>query len=756
MPDPAAGREPTGPKVANTATNSKVEAQIGYVEGNAVFHKTEKIYQVNNGDSPERKFTVARNHLDGGIPRVAEDLIGQVLDSGLVTTEIAYYYTLSVLSERSLNQLGGKELDKLDRALRAVDGLPVLANDEWRAALNVIGGLLNCVIPADSAIAVPADALQLVIGGLEKIPHARRTEILRHLDMIFDGATQDELDRLNAQTVAVARNAGDRSNRAWMYFHPEPEPPRRAVPAPLENEREKSNAWTAAVFGLGGCAACVVLGIHESTRWGPLALPSGVLLLAGLAAGWFSSTVLALRARRAMRKLDERKYPEPSREDQEEWVEWARKLDARSKYVELIRLWIDFYFVHRLPWIYKMSMDKDKWRAKTEQVRGILLARLVRQYGSAKVPVSRLHWLIRWHARQAVKQWQDAEKLPDYRETLRPDVATIAPLAGGLTVTAGSVVWLIAVASHLGLALTVFCVAEVVAGVVGGVGVTYLVAAHRAVVGEQAELDQIFDGEQQGYERWTERLSRRPTDAEIGNWLDSDKSYLKTYAMKQCGLTNRDVVAHVVLAAGQEKTRRARVRRGPPRYAEYMVLVFLLSYNGVRLVAVELDFLTGAIYNELRRSFRYDALASTTVFEQGFQSANGQRHRIRMGNEWHVTDKESLVIRRSFLLSLVDSDSIPVEVDNYEGLLDDTPGDDKEDKAHLDEISRESSGVAGALQILEAVAAEGREWIAKERERRNRHWQEWHEWKTSALPDPVAITDGGWPRSIDPADPTPN
>jgi hypothetical protein len=274
------------------------------------------------------------------------------------------------------------------------------------------------------------------------------------------------------------------------------------------------------------------------------------------------------------------------------------------------------------------------------------------------------------------------------------------------------------------------------------------------VVGEQAELDQLFDDEKQEYERWKDRLSKRPTDAEIGNWLDSDKSYLKSYAMKQCGLTNRDVVAHVVLAAGLEKTRRARVRRGPPRYAEYTVLVFLLSYNGVRLVAVELDFLTGAVYNELRRSFRYDALASTAVLEQGFQSANGQQHRIRMGNEWHVTDKEALVIRRTFLLSLVNSDSIPVEVDNYEGLLDDSSGEDKEGKAHLDEISRDSSGVAGALQILEAVAAEGREWIAKERERRNRHWQEWHEWKTNALPDPVAVTDGAWPLYIGPAGPT--
>lgn len=123
MPEPADDDSTEGPQVTNTASGkAKVDAQFGYVEGNVVFHKNETIYQVDSGASPDQKFKVARNHLDGGIPRVAEDLIGQVLDARPATTEIAYYYALAVLSERSLNQVGGSELDKLDRALRVANG----------------------------------------------------------------------------------------------------------------------------------------------------------------------------------------------------------------------------------------------------------------------------------------------------------------------------------------------------------------------------------------------------------------------------------------------------------------------------------------------------------------------------------------------------------------------------------------------------------------------------------------------------------
>lgn len=739
MPDPPTGEATSGPRVTNVANDSNVDAQFGYVEGDAVFHKHETIYQVHNSDSPEDKFTVARNHLNGGIPRVAEDLIGQVLDTGLVSAEIAYYYALSVLSERSLNQLGGPELDKLIRALLVAKDLP---NDQWQEALNVVRRLLYCVMP-DGVKEAPKGMLQTVVEDLERISYPRRTEIIRHLDMIFDGATQDELDRLNAETVASERRAGDRSGRAWIFFHPQPQEPSRAAPLPLDNGQAKSTAWLGVGLGTGMFIGLIVLASKVAGRWDVAILPPTVFLLVALLAGWRGSIMQALFIRRAMKRLEEKLYPEPPDDDEDDSETKPTELE---KFIASVRRQIEYYFMYRRrPFVDKKFVDKEKWRDKTAQLRTILLARLVREYGTSRVPVPRLNWLIRWHATQAADQWKRTGQLPDYQETLRPDASVITFFVVALTAVAGSATWLLVVASGLGLPMTLIGIAEVAAGCAAVVGATYLAADHRALAAEQRELDHIADAEQQEYARWRQRLRQGPTDAEIGNWLDNDKAYLKTYAMSRCGLTNQDIVAHVVLAAGMDGARRARVRRGPPRYSAYKMLVFLLTYNGVRQVEVELDFVTGAIYDEQRKSFRYDALASTTVLEEGFQSANGRRHLVLMGNDWHITDKEALVIRRTFTVGLVDGAGVRVEVDNYEGLLDDTSG---EDKAHLDYITRDTSGVAGALQILEAVAAEGREWIAKERERRNRHWQEWGEWKTNALSDPLVITNCAWPLSI--------
>jgi hypothetical protein len=106
------------------------------------------------------------------------------------------------------------------------------------------------------------------------------------------------------------------------------------------------------------------------------------------------------------------------------------------------------------------------------------------------------------------------------------------------------------------------------------------------------------------------------------------------------------------------------------------------------------------------------------------------------------------VISRTFLLSLVNEQTIEVVVDNYDGLIDEAI----EDKSQLDNVALDSSGVAVALQILEAVAAEGREWIARERDRRNRRWHEWERSREHR----AAITGRPWPLGIGSHQTTPN
>jgi hypothetical protein len=695
-------------RVTNTATgDAKVEAQIGYVEGDAVFHKHETIYQVADGDSAERKYQVARNLIDGGIPRLAENLLGEALSAGLMTTEVAYYYAISILSERSLNQLGPQELDKLDRAMRVAAKHP---EDEWHEAIVVIGNLVRCVLHPDAAADPRSSQLHVVLESFRVLPDQRRAEITRHLDMIFSGAVQEQLDRVGADTIAAERVKGDRADRAWKYFHSDPTPPRRSTPAPLRNGQPRSGAWVAAVLGAAGFCTAVVIGAEPLDTVGLPLAPLSLFVVGALVAGRYGARVFAMNIRRQLRELEQSRFLRALEDPEDPYLNFNRPL----KFVRTARKRVNYYFGVRMP-----DTDKDKWNARTIGVKAALHARLVRLYGTGRIEVSTVNWLIRWHAKRAAEQWR-AGTLPDLRRTLQPSPVAVLAVWGGAGLLCCATAWLIDDSS--GFAPTATAILQIVTGCVGILGITYLLGDHQAMASERTELDELFDEEEQEFVRWRERLSDRPTDSEMANWLEYDKAHLKTLAIERCGLNNRDIIAHVVLTAGNRDAKRARVKHGPPRFSKYIVLVFLLTENGVREVDVDLNFLTTAIYDERRTAFRYDALASAKVLEEGFKSAEGRWHLVRLGPDVHVTDKSALVISRTFRLSLVNDQTIEVVMDNYEGLLDDAA---TEDRSHLADLALDSSGVAVALQILESVAAEGREWIAREQDRRTRRWDEW-------------------------------
>jgi hypothetical protein len=139
----------------------------------------------------------------------------------------------------------------------------------------------------------------------------------------------------------------------------------------------------------------------------------------------------------------------------------------------------------------------------------------------------------------------------------------------------------------------------------------------------------------------------------------------------------------------------------------------------VRLVAAELDFSTGMVSNQRRMNFRYDAISDAQVAELGIRFDGGRRQIILLDeDDSYRSDKvESIILSQGFRLSFVNGRDINVVVENFDdGLIDRL----REDPNRLFELSLDASGVAGALRVLEAIAAEGKEWIAQERARRGR------------------------------------
>ncbi len=263
--------------------------------------------------------------------------------------------------------------------------------------------------------------------------------------------------------------------------------------------------------------------------------------------------------------------------------------------------------------------------------------------------------------------------------------------------------------------------------VVGWYAASVLVWAGGAAIHEKSTLATYQSDESQrrlheenkAFADWQETLADRPTDAEMAVWLDFDKAYIKSVAMKQYNLANRDLIAHVVLTGPASVSGGARVLYGPPRYSDYEVKLFLLTDTGVRLVSVQLHLATGATTNERRRAFRYDAISSAEVAEVGVRIDGSRREVVRPndGTKDRRGISEKLVFSQEFVLTLNNTQAVHVLVGNFDqGLIDRV----LEDARHLFELTRDTSGVTAALRILEAIAAEGSDWVKQERLRRRR------------------------------------
>ena len=221
----------------------------------------------------------------------------------------------------------------------------------------------------------------------------------------------------------------------------------------------------------------------------------------------------------------------------------------------------------------------------------------------------------------------------------------------------------------------------------------------------------MFAEEWASYIRWIEVLADRPSDAEMGSWLALDKAFLKDDALRRANLRERDLVTYVVLTERAPFARKGRVTAGPIRYETYMVHVFLLTHYGMRTTRTRLDLSTGEIRNEQRQMCKYDAVASASVAEKGVRTflADG-RPFVDSRNE------------RVFQLTLLNGECI-AEVRENGRISGDSWSMKDEDSAA--EAYTQASGFDSALQIFEAVATEGRDWISRDRERKQRWARNW-------------------------------
>jgi hypothetical protein len=747
-PDPGPGQFSE-----NTASgNARVGAQFGFVTGD-VHH-----YHVTDGQQPAERYAVAFRFLEGGASARAAELIKEVVEAGyrggddtddyddkVTVNHIAFHWMLAVLSGKPLEHLTAEDFTaiRLARTLTTNASL----DDQWLAGCNLINRLLSS-LRRQERTGRPEPGLGRLLSDDRLLTDRCRDRIRRHLDVLLVAGQADQQDAYSAEYAIRGRMSDDRLNRAWKFFEPTPEEPRRRHPAePHLATSGRLLFGAGAVLAVAAGAYWIVL-IQNAGAWPAIAVALG-LLAGGAAAAPSAISYFAVRQQIANRDRQlgydqlQGRYGGSSAEqddaladDADEDNEDSERVRARRrKFVQLVNNHIDKEFSERAP---RPSVARKKWHGDTAGPRRALRDEILSLYAEPSLRLGSVNWLISYRIAEISRLWH-AKKLTEYRTQLHPSLRVLAGL------TLGTIAFAVAAAYGI-VTMIIVRPAEGVIAALAMIAAGLLVYAsrvdrhlvqQRAIRADGPYRQQRFEDEQAEYRRRVEELRNRPGDEEVARWLDFDKIYLKTLAMNQLGLGRRDILQYATLIEPGPGWIGARVHFGPPRYSVYIVSVFLLTDAGVRQVTVTLDFLTGVAGNQIRRSFRHDAIASATVIEDGIRFDTGRREtmpsesqRDRHGTLRAIEGKgasqqfdASLIIRQEIRLRLLSSEAIRFRVENFDADYIDPA---IEDAASLLNVALDTSGITAVLELLEAISGHGAQWAA--------HQERWRRWRAEADP----------------------
>lgn len=483
--------------------------------------------------------------------------------------------------------------------------------DQWTSAVAVVDELVQSYIAQKVPEAeFDSASFDRVMERFESLAVDIREQLSRHLSLLLGGGVQDSLDAERSKQIEQDRMGGDRVHRVPLFFEPDPEPPRRRSARPPQNGMRH---W---VFFIGGTLMLLGgVGVFL-TRVAAASLTTAMVLTALWTA---SSLLLAVHGPRYLTTRAENRRrqdpfppyigfvpgpgPRPDTDDD--------RPSGALVGVAIARL---------------VQMAPETTRTGPRFVvlateAALSLARVLHHlYGRADhdpVPALHVDWLVRWHARRIIDAWTsgDLQAAQEPRRLRWPERLLLGTAGAAAAAGAGLGCRAVAPAAQdsaggLALSALLLCVG----------GWTILQAAPiycevRRYRVEQEVDDRLHELKLAAYQDEVLRLSERPNDLQMAEWLDYDKDHIRIEAMRTWKLTNRDVITHVVLTEQAENSISACEPEGPRRFSRYLVRLFLLTGNGVRQLNVEIDFASGALNNEQRFAFRYDAIASVRITE---------------------------------------------------------------------------------------------------------------------------------------------
>jgi hypothetical protein len=681
--------------------NAHVDFQIGAVHGDL------HVYEPRPDAPPKERFQSGLRCLEAQLPSKARELIEDAVALGYETNQVRFYWLLALLSGRTLRQLGEEDL----RQLRAIcDRTPRLdGQDEWTAGLRAIVSLLGSLGTTET---------QLLVKQLDQLPERQHDLIVDHLGALLEGSIVDQLWQRSVDRAKAGREADDRRGRLWTFFEPEPAPPRvaRVRPAAIFlGDWLRLTLGTAAFLLGAGNLAHLVGQRGVFAPWIGLLLSSlGLLAFAVAGADWRFRTERR-RAKDARFVLSLNRRPPPA-----------------GGFASGVDRLFDRYFARYVP----ADTDRAVWLAETAGIRQHLRDELVRIYREQRVHADEIAWLVRHLVGRVRREWENGS-LTAYVDELRTPWSTKLMCGGGLLTAIAGGLWTASAAVSAsplrGLAWT----ALVALGALHGVWAwVYITTERRREKADTLERAQELATREESFRRWLQKLESRPSDPLVAYWLECDRRVILDEVMRSYGLRPSQVIAHACLAAPAQSYKRARIREGPWRYSRYELLLFLLTDDGVRQVDVDLDFVNGTHRVLRRHNYRFDVVAAVRV--DGLASPR-QAFELTLvdGNPIQVTVTDVALGDTQLLDNTLADDDLRLLDERYldgevgldgealsDAMLSDGDGRDGEILGVPSKVALDASGLTNTLAILEGIAAEGKEWVKRQRQRTEERLEE--------------------------------
>ncbi|MET8333328.1 hypothetical protein ABZV14_09580 [Streptosporangium canum] len=639
-----------GTSTTNIAEDS---AHIGVQAGTV--HGDIHTYMMSADASPEEKFELGVRFLDGGRTGRAWTLIDEAVMAGYSTDRARFYRLLALVSGRTRRELSKEEVAMLREAQNRRH---VASDDEWTDGLKVVHCLLDSMEKSDT------DS-RILMKEVDALGAQQRALILRHLESFLEGSLKDQMWYRACKLAEEKRMAGDRVERVWKFFQPDPLGPRPREPRPTVIPL---STWVQAVV------ATAVL-VAATAHIGYLLVQAGrtsalLAYLLSVIGGFFGARDGAeWRFRVIRRRAKDKEYGTlRQRESNASPGGFVGQVDRR----------FDYYFAKYVP----RGVDRDVWLTTTAGIRRSMRDEVVEAYRETRVGVERIAWLIRHRVGDVRKRWEKGT-LRSYREELATPLSTKAATIFGFAVLVAGGIWAVGGAVAAGPLSALRSALVVLAG--------GWIAAHawlcvtlerRRHAADEAESKQAKESDEAAFARWRARLADKPEDREMAAWLDCDRKALLNEALRHYKLKMSNVIAHAFIEAPAPSSARARVRGGPWRYKKYQLLLFLLTADGIRQLTATLDVERGSLHVRQRANYRFEVVAAVRVS----QADDGER---------------------TFELTLVNGEDVRLRVLE--------PGMEELQQGEIPgtvaEATLDASGIHHTLHILEGIAAEGKEWI---------------------------------------------